>query len=136
MYTCMKETECNVYKCYQVQNLENETNMNFLKFIQLISETFISWKSVYYFMENLCPALYYFLLLLSLYWNLLTFIIFINYISLSGVLIFTLREILYTHCWMNGWMFHVLWLFQHHRSYQARLPMKRNERNGWRPLWT
>ena len=30
----------------------------------------------------------------------------------------------------HGWMIQVLWPFQHHRSYEARLPTKRNERNG------
>ena len=31
---------------------------------------------------------------------------------------------------VDGWMIHVLWPFQHHRSYLTRVPMKGNERNG------
>ena len=32
---------------------------------------------------------------------------------------------------LNGWMvIQVLWPFQHHSSYQARLPVKGNEQNG------
>ena len=33
----------------------------------------------------------------------------------------------------DGWMIRVLWPFQHHRTYQAKLPMKENE-NIWMNL--